>query len=270
MGFVDLFRTSLGYASYIISRIAFYLFTNLHESQERCLLQVIPRHVAIIMDGNRRYGERYGKGKLTGHCSGADVFLNFVQWCSEYKVETLTAYAFSVENAKRSREEVTCIMNVFVSNSYRIKTEANDANVRVKFISTDISELPEYVKCEITAIEEFTCECTGMVLNVCMHYGGREEIVNATKEIAKLVRDGSLDIDDINPSVVTDVIRDNGGVMEPDLLIRTSEHRISNFLLWQIAYSEMIFLPKLWPELTKRDFIGILDEYNTRVRRFGR
>ncbi len=228
----------------------------------------LPRHVGIIMDGNGRWAKKRGLPRQAGHIRGAKTFKEISLYCADRGVKMLTVYAFSTENWKRPKVEVDAIMNLFREylldglNNYR------DKNVRLKIIG-DRSVLPPDIIKLIEEIEVSFNEHTGMILNIAMNYGGRDEIVYAVKEIAKDVKEGKLDIDSITEETVgkrifTPILPD------ADLIIRPSgEYRLSNFLMWQSAYSEFWFSDILWPDFTSEKLEEAFTEYAKRNRRFG-
>lgn len=235
-------------------------------------LTVVPKHIAVIMDGNRRYGRKmYGKGfEVRGHRAGGDLLFDFMGWCCDYGVEYLTVYAFSTENWNRPKAEVDGLMDVFVEQCPRIMRGCLDRGVRIKVIASDYELLSARVRKKFEELEEATKHCSMLVLNMCVSYGSRSEITNVMKSVARDVRSGKLEADGITEKVVGDRLQTRG-MPDPDVVIRTSgEQRLSNYLLWQLAYSEMIFVKKHWPELTERDFIDILQQFSKRKRRYGK
>ncbi|KAG1694995.1 hypothetical protein DVH05_020925 [Phytophthora capsici] len=230
----------------------------------------IPRHIAVIMDGNRRYGKsRYGAG-VKGHSDGSRTLVNFTEWCIEAGIQALTVFAFSTENWNREQSEVDALMNLFNQFMHEIVPEALKRDVRVRVLVSDGRKLPEYIVEAIEDIETKTHHCTKFSLNLCVSYGARDEIVGACRKIATEVASGETSVDDINEELLSQRML-TAGLPDPDILIRTSgELRISNFLLYQIAYSELIFMDKMWPEVTRDDVQGIVLEFNRRKRRFGK
>ena len=221
-------------------------------------------HVGIIMDGNRRYGIKTHRDAVMGHEEGAKNLLRCINWCAEDEtIRMLTVFAFSTENWNRADDELSSLFELFkkYSNPSDICTD-----ITLKFISTDSQKLPPSVNASFATCER-QLNGTKLHVNVCVSYGGRGEIVNATKQIAKKVLSGELSIDEINERVLARNMLCDTNV---DLLIRTSgEKRISNFLLWSIAYAELVFVDKLWPELTRDDFYEVIREFYERNRRFG-
>ena len=230
-------------------------------------LENLPKHVAIIMDGNRRWAKKNGKTTPQGHKEGAETLKRLAKFANKLGIKYMTVYAFSTENWKRAEDEVGAIMKLL---KYYILDffKSNDDNVKVKVIGK-IEELPKDIYEEIKAVEEKTKNNTGMVLNIAFNYGGRDEITTATKNIAKLVLEGKLNLQDITEETISQNLY-TANQPDPDLLIRTSgEERISNFLPWQIAYSEFVFSDKYWPEYSDEDFIDSIAIYQRRNRRFG-
>ena len=230
-------------------------------------LENLPKHVAIIMDGNRRWAKKNGKTTPQGHKEGAETLKRLAKFANKLGIKYMTVYAFSTENWKRAEDEVGAIMKLL---KYYILDffKSNDDNVKVKVIGK-IEELPKDIYEEIKAVEEKTKNNTGMVLNIAFNYGGRDEITTATKNIAKLVLEGKLNPQDITEETISQNLY-TANQPDPDLLIRTSgEERISNFLPWQIAYSEFVFSDKYWPEYSDEDFIDSIAIYQSRNRRFG-
>ena len=230
-------------------------------------LKNLPKHVAIIMDGNRRWAKKNGKTTPQGHKEGAETLKRLAKFANKLGIKYMTVYAFSTENWKRAEDEVGAIMKLL---KYYILDffKSNDDNIKVKVIGK-IEELPKDIYEEIKAVEEKTKNNTGMVLNIAFNYGGRDEITTATKNIANLVVEGKLNLQDITEDTISQNLY-TANQPDPDLLIRTSgEERISNFLPWQIAYSEFVFSDKYWPEYSDEDFIDSIATYQRRNRRFG-
>lgn len=310
----------------------------------------VPKHIAVIMDGNRRFGKRKHGDPLKGHWAGGQTLLDFIQWCMNDGVEIVTVYAFSTENWSRDTAEINLLMTMFGKYAETMAEEAKKRNVKVKILSTDYNRLPYRVMRSVENLEEATKDCDGLLLNVCLSYGARAEISAACSSLVEDVLCGKLDVEgvDVNQidsgssnsssnssssSVQVDLcdsskleggveeskgeqremkhksvassaslseeVKDNSegkirmsvttekkkvkiteemvgerllskGLPDPDLLIRTSgEVRISNFLLYQLAYTEMFFVEKFWPEFSRDDFVGVLKQFADRKRRFG-
>ena len=234
-------------------------------------LECVPRHVAVIMDGNRRYGkEKYGSA-TRGHWDGGKKVIEFWKWCNDEGIHTLTVYAFSTENWNRDAEEVSALMSIFCQYCDEIREEAIKDGLRVRVLTTDGERIPKDARENIERLEEETKHCTNFTLNVCFSYGGRNEIVNACKNIAMDVQAGKMNVDEIGEAAVQNKML-TSHCCDPDIIIRTSgEERLSNFLLWQAAYSEFFFLEKQWPELEKGDLLDVIRTFaNGRKRRFGK
>lgn len=228
-----------------------------------------PKHVAVIMDGNRRFGKKAHSDPLKGHWSGGQTLVDFVQWCIDDGVEVLTVYAFSTENWSRDIMEVNTLMVIISKYAKSFQKEALTRNVKVNVLCTDKSQLPNHVKESIDDLESSTSHCDGFVFNICLSYGGRADIVSACQMLVDEVSSGKIAASDITEDYFGSKLLTKD-LPPPDMLIRTSgECRISNFLLWQIAYSELFFVKKLWPEVTQQDLRELFDEYRKRTRRFG-
>lgn len=230
----------------------------------------IPEHFAVIMDGNRRYGLKKYSDPTKGHWDGAEKIGDFCDWCLENGFKILTLYAFSTENWNREKHEIDSIMNLFLLYSEKMLEEALNKNIKINFISTDTSKISKNIKCTIKNIEEKTINNNKFILNICFSYGSRDEIVQACKNISIDYKNGIINnIDNINENYFSSYLKTNG-MTDPDLLLRTSgEYRLSNYLLWQLAYTEIFFINKTWPDITKQDFYNILKEYHGRNRRYG-
>lgn len=228
----------------------------------------LPEHIGIIMDGNGRWAKQRNLPRSAGHTAGAKNFRTITKYCSKIGIKYLTVYAFSTENWKRPAEEVNALMKLFKSYLEEAISDFKDEDIVVKFIGDKTAFSPELQKL-IDENERMSAHRTGMVLNIAMNYGSRDEILQAVKNIASQVKEGSLDIDDIT----TDVISNNlytAGQPDPDLVIRPSgEYRISNFLLWQSAYTEYVIMDVLWPDFSEQMLDEALIEYAKRNRRFG-
>lgn len=230
-------------------------------------LNNLPKHVAIIMDGNRRWAKKNGLTTPIGHKAGAENLKNIAKYANKMGIKYMTMYAFSTENWNRAQDEVTAIMKLMRFNIEDFFNN-NDNNIKVRVIG-EKENLPEGLYDGIKRVEEKSANNSGMVLNIAFNYGGRDEILMATKKIAKEVKDGKLSVDDINKETIQNSLY-TANQPDPDLLIRTSgEERISNFLLWQLAYTEFEFTNKYWPEFTNDDFDEAIKMYQNRNRRFG-
>jgi len=229
----------------------------------------LPRHIAIIMDGNGRWARRRGLPRVAGHRAGLKAVRDTVKGCASLGVEYLTLYTFSVENWKRPAREVNALMK-FLRETLKNETrELADNNVRLKVIGRT-QDLPESVTDEIARAEGTLKDNTGLTLVLALSYAGRVEILDATRKIAGQVRRGKLREKDIDDDLFRSYLY-TSGIPDPDLLIRTSgELRISNFLLWQIAYSELWITDTLWPAFRRKHLYQAIKEYQERERRFGR
>lgn len=230
---------------------------------------LVPRHVAVIMDGNRRFGRQKYGDSLSGHRAGGEKLREFILWCSELGIEFLTVFAFSTENWKREEKEVQAMMELFLSEVPRLGEHAMTHNCRVRFLASDAEPLPADVKAAVASLEDMSSSCTGLTLNVCLSYGGRSDVVRACRGIAEQVQSGELDPRHISDAMVKHHLL-TGDIPDPDVLIRTSgERRLSNFLMFQLAYAELFFLEKHWPEVEREDFMDVVKQFQRRHRRFG-
>lgn len=231
----------------------------------------VPKHIAIIMDGNRRFAKSLGFSPNAGHLFGKDKIEDVLDWCFELGINILTIYAFSTENFNRSAEEVTTLMNLCKQELDKAAKDSRIHKNKVKVrVIGDLNSLPNDIKQSANEIVESTKEYDNHLFNIALAYGGREEIVEAIQQIAEDVKEGNLEIKDISQSKVSSYLYTNG-IPDPDLVLRTSgEERISNFLLWQLAYSELYFSDVYWPALQKRDFLKAIKTYQNRIRRFGK
>lgn len=228
----------------------------------------IPQHIAIIMDGNRRWAKERNISVPEGHKRGAETLENIAKYCNKIGIKYLTAYAFSTENWKRAKDEVGALMNLLRAYLDRFSKKADVDNIRIKVLG-DIEILEDGLKKSIRKAVEKTKNNTGLTLNIALNYGGRAEIVQAVKKIAKSVKEGSLNPEDINEDIVSSNLY-TAGEPDPDLLIRTSgEIRTSNFLPWQIVYSEFYFVQKYWPDFNEQDIDEAIKVYQKRNRKFG-
>ena len=227
------------------------------------------KHIAIIMDGNRRWAKSHNLDTKLGHKNGAEVLEKISRYCNKIGLEYLTVYAFSTENWKRTKEEVGAIMLILQMYLDRFLKTADLDNIKLRILG-DIDGVPEELRKKMIQMEERTKDNTGLNLNIAFNYGGRAEIVRATQRIAQDVLDGKMEIKDINEETISNNLY-TCGQSDPDLVIRTSgELRMSNFLPWQITYSEFLFLDKYWPDFTSEDIDNAINEYNNRHRRIGK
>lgn len=228
----------------------------------------MPQHIAIIMDGNRRWAKERGIETKEGHKAGAENLENIAKYCNDIGVKYLTVYAFSTENWKRSKEEVSALMLLLKNYLKKFSKNANKENIRIKVLG-DISNLEDGLKKSIEEAIERTKNSTGLTLNIAFNYGGRNEITNAVKKIALKVKNNELNIEDINEELVAkNMYTENQP--DPDLLIRPGgELRTSNFLPWQLVYSEFYFTDKYWPDFSNEDLLKAIQTFNKRNRKFG-
>jgi undecaprenyl diphosphate synthase len=228
----------------------------------------LPRHVAVIMDGNGRWAKQHGLPRVEGHRRGADSAREIIRTAGELGIKYLTLYAFSAENWNRPKDEVDALMKYLI---HYLKTETPDLNknnVRLEVIG-QIYRLPENVQEHLKKSIATLSKNNGLTLVMALSYGSRIEIVDAVRRISEEVKRGKLDPADINEKIISDHLWTRN-IPDPDLLIRTSgEMRVSNFLLWQISYAELVITPTLWPDFKKPQFFAALEEYARRNRRFG-
>lgn len=227
-----------------------------------------PEHIAIIMDGNGRWAKQRGLPRIAGHRAGAESVRRTVDTCKRLGVKFLTLYAFSSENWSRPESEVKALMQLLEKFLKEKTKEMMKQNVKLNAIGRT-SMLPEKTRKQLELAIETTKHNTALTLNLALSYGGREEIVDATKAIAQKVINGEIDIDSIDNSTLSNHLY-TAGQPDPCLLIRTSgELRLSNFLLWQLSYAEIVILQKFWPDFTEADIIDAVEHFNSRQRRFG-
>ena len=228
----------------------------------------MPKHIAIIMDGNRRWARKQGKNASYGHKEGAKTLEKIVRYANKIGLKYITVYAFSTENWKRAEEEVSALMMLLQNYLDDYSKRADTENIRVKILG-DITALSSGMQKSILKCMERTKENTGVTFNIALNYGGRDEIVKAVKKIAEDVKEGKIDINNINEEMISNNLY-TAGMPDPDLLIRTSgELRLSNFLPWQVVYSEFLFVDKNWPDFTEEDLDNAIIEYQKRTRKFG-
>ncbi|MEX2484938.1 MAG: isoprenyl transferase [Brumimicrobium sp.] len=231
-------------------------------------LSKCPKHIAIIMDGNGRWAKQQGEVRLFGHSSGVEAVREVLKGCVDLGVKHLTLYAFSTENWNRPKEEVDGLMNLMVETISNEVNELNTNNVRLRSIG-DESKLPDACRMELAAAKEETKSNNKLDLILALNYSARWEIVNATQSIASKVKSGEINESEINEAMFKKELC-MSDVPDPELLIRTSgEYRLSNFLLWQIAYAELYFTDKLWPDFEREDLFEAVLNYQNRERRFG-
>ena len=228
----------------------------------------IPRHVGIIMDGNGRWAQRRGLPRTMGHRAGADVLKKIVMAADDMGVKALTVYGFSTENWKRSREEVEALMKLFRSYLKKCIKISKKNNMKMKVIG-DVTAFAPDIQQSVRELEEYSKDFDGIYFQLALNYGSRDEIRRGMQKMAQDVKDGKVEPDGITEDTIESYL-DTAGVPDPDLLIRTSgEQRLSNFLLWQLAYSEFYFTPVAWPDFNKEELIKAIEKYNQRDRRYG-
>ncbi len=229
----------------------------------------LPQHIAIIMDGNGRWAKQKGKLRVFGHQNGVKAVREALEGCVKANIKFLTLYAFSAENWNRPKLEVMALMELLVTSLKKEIKTFQENGVRLNVIG-DITKLPSNAQRKLQETIEATKENTHCTLTLALSYSSRQEIVDAARNLAQQVKDGKLLADEINDELFAANLYTQN-LPDPDLLIRTSgELRISNFLLWQIAYSELCFLDKMWPEFTKEDLFKSIVDYQQRERRFGK
>lgn len=229
----------------------------------------LPKHVAVIMDGNGRWAKQRSLPRFMGHQRGVDTLKNLLRCCKDWGVPALTAYAFSTENWGRPLEEVEFLMTLFERVLRRELREMMDENVKIRFVG-NLDALPLSLQDEIKRSMQETQHNSGIQFTVATNYGGRQEIIQACQTIARKVQQGLITPEDIDESLFERHLY-TAGIPSPDLLIRTSgEMRISNFLLWQMAYAEIYVTQTLWPDFDRGQFHQALQEYQQRDRRFGK
>lgn len=228
----------------------------------------LPQHIAIIMDGNRRWAKDRGLSTKEGHKAGSKNLETIAKFCNKIGIKYLTVYAFSTENWKRTKEEVSALMFILKANLDAMLRRMDLENIRIRVIG-EKENIPKDLAPKIHKLVEKTKDNTGLTLNIAFNYGGRAEIVHAVKQISEKVKNGEIDINSINEDLISQNIY-TAGQPDPDLMIRTSrEIRISNFLPWQLTYTEFYFPDKHWPAFTEEDLIEAIKIYQKRNRRFG-
>ncbi|SIS83395.1 undecaprenyl diphosphate synthase [Zobellia uliginosa] len=229
----------------------------------------LPRHVAIIMDGNGRWAKKQGKLRVFGHENGVNTVRETVESCVELGIEYLTLYTFSTENWKRPKLEVDTLMKLLVSSLRKELKTFSENNIRLNAIG-NIESLPKRAYKELVEVMGKTKQNTGMTLTLALSYGAREELKNAVKQISTKVKNNIISIENIDETIINNHLYTHD-LPDVDLLIRTSgEHRISNFLLWQIAYAELYFVDVFWPDFSSQQLAKAIKSYQNRERRFGK
>jgi undecaprenyl diphosphate synthase len=229
---------------------------------------VLPRHIAIIMDGNGRWAKKRGLPRSFGHSAGAERFRDISEYCGELGIEQLSVFAFSTENWKRPPEEVAGIMDLLRKYLKESCEKLAVKNARLRFLG-DLSLLPGDIRDLIAKISEICTNCTGIIVNVCINYGGKSDILSAAKELARRCKSGEINLEAFGEADFAKLLYTKG-LPDPDLLIRTGgEKRISNFMLWQSAYSELFFTDILWPDFGRAQLDDAILYFSHRNRRFG-
>lgn len=238
------------------------------ELLERVDFERLPAHIAFIMDGNRRWAKERGLPSIEGHRRGSEALRGIVTASRELGIKVMTIYAFSMENWRRSKDEVQFLMKLFMQYCKSERQLMKDSDIRFHLVGKR-DELDAQVLAYFDDLEQYTRDCESMTLNVCINYGSRYEILRAAKRLAKDAMEGKVNVDDVDFDRFSSYLYTKG-LPDPDLLIRTSgELRISNFLLWQAAYSEFWFTDVYWPDFSKKAFLSAIIDYQQRDRRFG-
>lgn len=229
----------------------------------------MPVHVAMIMDGNGRWAKRQGFVRSEGHAEGVSTVHRVTKISSDLGIKYLTLYAFSTENWNRPSDEVATLMYLIGWAIERELPELLQNNVRIHLIG-DIDRIPEEPRKKLFYARDATAHCTGLQLNMCLSYSSRWEITEAARKLAKMAMEGGIKPEDIDENVFANTLA-TAGIPDPDLLIRTGgEERISNYLLWQIAYSELYFTPVLWPDFSDEEYVDAIIDFQNRERRYGK
>lgn len=228
----------------------------------------LPKHIAIIMDGNRRWARNKGLPVALGHKEGAKTLEKIVRYAKNIGIKYITVYAFSTENWKRSEEEVSTLMNLMMNYLESYSKRADSENIKVQILGNRHG-LSDKMNDLIEKCMERTKDNTGITFNIALNYGGRDELLGAVKNIAEKIQNNEMKIEDITEQTISDNLYTKGQP-DPDLLIRTSgEIRLSNFLPWQLVYSEFVFIDKNWPDFSEKDLDEAIEEYQKRNRKFG-
>lgn len=252
------------------------ILSGVRERYEQNLLhdikkEPLPKHIAVIMDGNRRFARQLKVSNDKGHLLGKERLEEFLDWCFDVGIKIVTVYAFSTENFKRDSNEIKYLMKLYADSFNDILKDERVTKNRIKVKLIGKTELlPDYVREAAKRAEEFTKDFDGYLLNVAIAYGGREEILDAIKNISQDVKRGKIEPEKIDERLIERYLY-TGEIEDPDLIIRTSgEERISNFLLWQSAYSELYFTDVYWPDIAKLDLLRAVRDYQKRRRRYGK
>ncbi len=227
----------------------------------------LPVHIGIIMDGNGRWAKKRGLPRFAGHKAGADTFKKIVRYCNKIGIRYLTVYAFSTENWSRPKKEVDAIIEL-LRDYLRDAENYKEENVRVHFVG-DLTAFDDDMRQKMAESERTSEHCTGLDLNIAVNYGGKNELVHAARELVRDIEENKIDFDEIDERAINDRLYTKGQP-DVDLIIRPSgEYRLSNFMIWQAAYAEYVFLNVLWPDFSERDMDEALWAYANRNRRFG-
>ncbi len=238
------------------------------DSYDQVAMDRLPRHIAIIMDGNGRWALKRALPRSMGHRAGVEALRKIVKACSKLEIQVLTVYAFSTENWKRPKDEVGVLMKLLTEYLRKELLELHQNNVAIRTMGK-INDLPLEAQHELLHAMESTRDNTGLILNLALNYGGRSEIIDAVKSLSKEVLSGKQRIEEINEQRFSEKLYTQG-LPDPDLLIRTSgEMRLSNFLLWQLAYTEIVVVEELWPDFGQKSLVEAIKAYQKRDRRFG-
>lgn len=230
--------------------------------------QNMPGHIAVIMDGNGRWAKKRLMPRTMGHRSGMSTLRKTVEACVDLKIHVLTVFAFSTENWKRPQQEIDYLMALLIEFLQKEIDELHSQNVKVQVVG-DYNELPDRCVSQVKMACEMTKNNTGLVFNIAINYGARDELVRAARKAAEMVANGQITADEINETTINQLLYTTE-IPDPDLLIRTAgEMRLSNFLLWQIAYAELWFTDVLWPDFTRENLMQAIYDYQHRNRRFG-
>ena len=225
-------------------------------------------HIAFIMDGNGRWAKKRFMPRSYGHHEGVKRIRETLQLCLDYNIKVMTLFCFSTENWKRDQKEIDYLFSLFDEFFQKDIVELNKKGCKVLVMGT-LSRLPQSTQEYIKKAKELTKNNDKIILNICLNYGGRDDITSACKKIAEKVKNNEISLNDINEKLVNDNLMSEG-LMDVDVMVRTSgEQRISNFVLWQMAYAELIFIDDYWPDFKKKQFLNVLEEYTKRDRRFG-
>lgn len=244
------------------------MFFNRKKKKAEIDMSRLPVHIGVIMDGNGRWAKRRGLPRSAGHQAGADTLKKIVTECNKMGIKYITVYAFSTENWKRPKEEVDFLMNLLMSYLLDAERTLAGENVRIRAIGSR-DELSAEMQEQIIKTEKFTSKNDGIVMNIALNYGGREELVRAVRNISEKVKNGELIKEDIDADTISRELY-TSGQPDPDLIIRTSnEQRLSNFMMWQASYSELYYTETLWPDFSLSDLYDAILEYQKRDRRYG-